>query len=234
MKKHVVVFFCYKLFDIHKKSFDNISELDADFFIVENFSEKSEQIKEIFLNHKNYDKIVRYIRFNCNTSNFGTFVIRHFHDFLKEYEYITFTDGDFVFENIHAMKNEVFNNLNYNDIAISGVDLLLDNLPNIPNSEHWVPKGYIDTNRGYIECQTGIHFMTLKNNSLTLLQNITFLDDIIYRHIRLHNKKWVKTLINKAYHLTWDLYYEGNPYYEFKKDFVWNFNSEYDEFTTIK
>ena len=30
-----------------------------------------------------------------------------------------------------------------------------------------------------------------------------------------------KTLINKAKHLTWDYYYNGNEYYEWKKNNQW-------------
>ena len=39
------------------------------------------------------------------------------------------------------------------------------------------------------------------------------------------NLKWVKTKHNKAYHLTWDLYNEDHPYYQFKIQnlgLIWN------------
>lgn len=233
MKKHLIVFFCYELIDIHNKAFDNIISLDADFFIVENPSINSEKIKNYFINHRDSHKIIRYIRYNYNTANIGTFVLKHFYDLLLEYEFVTFTDGDLVYDDPISLDKEVKKNLSYPNVVVSASDLKLDNLPKVPNSENWIPIGKYIPEFDYIECPTGISYMTLLSTNLKIIKQVQFLDHVMYSHIASFGKKWVKTSKNKAYHLTWDLYYEGNPYYEYKKNLNWNFNLNYDAFVTI-
>ena len=48
--------------------------------------------------------------------------------------------------------------------------------------------------------------------------------------------RWFKTNKNIAYHLTWDLYYEGNEYFEWKKqvfDKIW-FTEKHSNYKIIK
>lgn len=234
MKDHLVVFFCYKLVDFHKKSFENLSQLNADFFIVENPSKSSKEIENYFLS-LNDSKIIGYIRYNKNTANIGTFFIRDFFEILSSYKFVTFTDGDLVFDNVHEMKNEVFKNLSYSDVLISAVDFKLDNLPKVKGAEQWVPRGCINYERNYNEQYTGIHFMTLRSLDLHILKDIRFADYIIAKKVYSIRKKWVKTITNKAYHLTWDIYTNGNSYYEYKKTLpgIWDFNLNEDQYIRI-
>ena len=70
--------------------------------------------------------------------------------------------------------------------------------------------------------------MTLKKENIELLYSGKFIDSAIASRTKSQNLKWVKTKLNKAYHLTWDLYVKGNPYYEFKIqniDHIWNHSS---------
>jgi len=230
MKKHLIVFLCYELYDIHKKSYENLKVLDADFFIVENPSQNTPKIETIFTNEA---KVIKYIRFKVNTTNFGAALIKNYYDFLMQYEYVTITDGDLLYDDPHATKEEVVKNLQYKDVVISAVDMKLDNLPNVPGADKWIHNGTLNTEFQYNECATGGHFLTLLRENLYLLQNVKIIDSIIHDKITKLGKKWVKTVQNKAYHLTWDLYYPGNPYYEFKKTFTWCVNEDQQDYDVI-
>lgn len=236
MKNHLIVFFCFDLIDFHIKSFENLKSLESDFFIVENISSNSKSIESYFMSEKNRELLIGYIRFEKNTSNALMFFIRDFQHILEKYEYITITDGDLLFDDPLNMQKEVFKNLNYSDVAISSVDMKLDNLPNIPGAQTWVPKGIINQERQYNEQWTGIHFMTFKKNNLYLLQNIRFLDSNIANNVARNNKKWVKTISNKAYHMTWDMYNDRNDYYQWKVKVVkdhWTFNPHDDSYIIL-
>jgi hypothetical protein len=65
---------------------------------------------------------------------------------------------------------------------------------------------------------------------------IFFIYNNLYHHFLSYNLKWVKTKLNKAYHLTWDLYTEDNPYYQFKIqniNHIWN-HANYNPYLKIK
>ena len=147
---------------------------------------------------------------------------------LLKYDYITITDGDLKVEDIDSTFKEIIKNLNLENVGVSCVDLTLDNFPHhIPNSNTWLPSNCITT-KEYIECSTGVLLMTLKKENIELLYSGKFIDSAIASRTKSQNLKWVKTKLNKAYHLTWDLYVKGNPYYEFKIqniDHFWNHSS---------
>jgi hypothetical protein len=64
----------------------------------------------------------------------------------------------------------------------------------------------------------------MKNKTYKLLEDLYFLDGTLSSGIRKEGLKWVTTINNEVTHLTWDLYYDGNSYYEFKKNNrkLWN------------
>ena len=105
----------------------------------------------------------------------------------------------------------------------------MTNLPIIPGSSSWVPAP-LNITDDYIEGASGVHLMTLKNENLWLVKNTTFLDSNIRTSVYSKKKKWVKTIKNKAYHLTWDLYFEGSDYYKYKltNTDIWNHNNVCD------
>lgn len=235
MKDHIVIFFCYELVDIHCRSFENLSRLDADFFIVENKSANSSLLEQYFREQMIHKSIVGYIQFQENTANIGTFFVRDHISLLRQYRYVTFTDGDLVYDDPSSMKNEVWKSLEYSDVAVCGTGMKLDNLPTVEGSKNWILPDRIDTKRDYNEQRCGIHFLTLKSNNLHLVEDTRFIDHMLADRIKLHNKKWVKTIKNKAYHLTWDLYTPGNNYYEWKlgAGSQWNFNLNSDSYKRI-
>jgi hypothetical protein len=89
---------------------------------------------------------------------------------------------------------------------------------------------------GSIEGNTGNFFLTIQKKDLWLIKNDLFLDSRINKDVKQLGKKWVKTYRNIVYHLTWDLYVDGNDYYEWKKEVsktIW-FERKNSEFLTIK
>lgn len=218
---HICVIFCFNNFEHTQTCYESLKKDNTDFFIVENNSENSDKFQSYFKN----EKLAGYIQFEDNiTYKALEIFIKDFKDLLKKYSYITITDGDLVVGDSEETFKEIFKNLNYPNVGVSCVDLSLDNFPShVPNSQNWLPTP-ISENENYIECKTGGHLMTVKRDNLFLFDG-RFIDTSISNVTYNAKLKWVKTKINKAYHLTWDLYVEGNPYYEFKiqnQDLLWN------------
>jgi hypothetical protein len=238
LKKHLIVFLAYQHFDIVKESFESISEVDADIFIVENKSDCSKQISDYFTdkNHKGY------IQFHTNIANSAISIfIDKFWNILTEYEYITITDGDLYVYDVNDMFAEIFDALKNKQVLLSSADLWQGN--------HYlnnVRLGFDDflnesknnqTKFGSVSGHTGNFFVTIRNENLNLLkQRKLYLDSYLAEVVNSNNGYWYKTNKNKIYHLTWDLYFEGNPYFDFKKqvyDKIW-FKEQYCEFDVLK
>ncbi len=107
----------------------------------------------------------------------------------------------------------------------------MDNLPNVPDANGWIPNP-ISIHEDYINVNTGVHFMTMKQKNYSLLYGTKFKDTLMVSLIRSKNLKWVSTKENKSIHLTWDLYYQGNEYYNFKiergLESLWSHNETSD------
>jgi hypothetical protein len=220
--KHICIFFIYNNLEHIIKSFESIQDPNVDYFIIENKSDNSSKIQEYFFT-KN---LKGYIQFEENISNNAIEIfLKDYKELLSEYDYITITDGDLEIQDINSTFKEIIKNLNLKDVGISCVDLTLDNFPyHIPNSTAWLVSNPIITDE-YIECPTGIHLLTIKKENLELLYKVKFVDSKINSYLYSQGYKWVKTKLNKAYHLTWDLYTEDNPYYQFKVqniNHIWN------------
>jgi hypothetical protein len=218
--KHICIFFIYHNIEHIIESFESIQKSDVDYFIVENKSNNSEQIEKYF----STKKLKGYIQFQKNISNnaIQTF-LADYKNLLLDYDYITITDGDLKVEDATSTFEELIKNLNIEEkigrsVGVSCVDLELSNFPHhVPGSEKWLPYYNCKETEEYIECPSGIHLMTIKIENIDFLyQKWGFRDITIKDYVYSKGYKWVTTKINKAYHLTWDLYYEGNPYYDDK------------------
>jgi len=226
MNKHICVLICFKNLEHIIKCYESFYNSDIDFFIIENYSNNSEKIKEYFID-KN---IIGYLQFEDNISHkaVSTF-ITDYENLLNKYEYITFSDSDLTVENSKETFNEIIKNLNLENVMVSCVDITMVNLPNVPGSQSWIPSPLNVTDE-YIEGASGVHMMTIKQENFELIKNIKFLDSVLKNKVYRNKKKWVKTLKNKAYHLTWDLYFEGSDYYKFKlsNPDIWNHENTCD------
>lgn len=211
-KNHICILFCYNNYEHIVECFNSLYREETDYFIIENYSKNSDKIKDFFLTKK----LKGYIQFKENITNNATSVFfMDFYNLLKEYKYVTLSDCDLLVKDKNALFTEIFKNLELEDVLVSCVDLDMKNLPNVPGSELWIPKG-IETN-DYIEGLTGAWILTIKNENLDFFYNVKSLDSAWHLKAKSLKKKWVKTRVNKAYHLTWDLYNPENEYYKFKE-----------------
>ena len=223
MDKHICILVCFNNLDHIKKSYKSLYNENIDFFIVENYSDNSEKIKDFF-KEKN---LVGYIQFEKNIShNAVTTFVNDYTSLLEQYDYITISDCDLTVEDSKEMFQEIIKNLDFNDVVVSCSDLTMINLPNVLGSKSWVPPPIVIT-KDYIEGTSGVHLMTIKRENLWVIKDKTFLDSNLRNSVQSVKKKWVKTLKNKAYHLTWDIYFEGSDYYKFKLDNpnIWSHNN---------
>ena len=219
--KHICIFLAFKNVEHIKLSFDSMSHDDVDFFIVENHSENSDEIYEYFKNKK----LVGYIKFNENiAANAINIFIKNHRDLLLEYDYITMTDGDLFVYDIKETINEIRNALDRNICSIASSSLYMGNWYSIRNDNRLIGIEYYNDymkntikSFGCVEGSTSGYLMTIRKKDLHLFENIHFIDSNILDRINNMGLAWYKTNKNLVYHLTWDLYVEGNEYFEWKK-----------------
>lgn len=213
-KKHAIILICFQNFEHIKQCFESLENLDCDFFIIENHSERSGEIQKFFSAKKN---IKKYLYFKENIANNAMKIfVDNFYDILWNYEYLTFSDCDLLVYESEETFIEIFDILKDPLVRICCVDLDLQNFPEVGRGKGWLPRPK-NTTEKYIECDTGVQLMTLRREGLPLiLKSEKFLDGEFQKILRRDFKKWVKTKKSKAKHLTWDLYVKGSPYYEFK------------------
>jgi hypothetical protein len=235
MKKHLIVFVAYQHLDIISKSFESIKDLDADIFIVENQSENSKYIAQYFEDKNHFG----YIQFHENIANSSmTIFIANYWSLIEQYEYVTFTDGDLYVHDAKGMFDEIFGAFKSPEVIISSADLWQGN--NYTNSVRLGLESFTNESNcnkalfGSVQGHTGNFFITIKQQDINLVRlNKIYLDSFLAESVNALNRTWFKVNRNKVYHLTWDLYYDGNPYFEFKKqvfDKIWfkEYHSGYD------
>lgn len=211
-KKHICLLICYNNYEHIVETYESISNLNMDFFIIENHSENTDRIRAYFENKP----ILKYVLFEKNIAqNAMNIVIKDFEHIIGNYEYITFSDCDLVPDNSNKLFDEIYKILEHSDVGACCTSLDYSNLPEVPGSKTWISKP-IQMHDDYIEANSGNHFMTLKQKHFHLVTNINFLDTILMRRFREVGLKWVITKHNRSKHLTWDLYHTGNEYYEYK------------------
>jgi hypothetical protein len=238
MKKHLIVFLAYRHLDIIRCSFESIKNADADIFIVENQSENSRAIADYF-EDKNH---IGYIQFHENVANSSMSIfIADYWNLIEQYEFVTFTDGDLFVYDIKAMFEEVFDAFKNPQVIISSADLWQGN--NYQNVERLGTDSFLkemssnQTEFGSIQGHTGNFFVTVKHQDINLFRlNKLYLDSFLAETVNGLNRSWYRVNRNKVYHLTWDLYVEGNPYFEFKKQVfntIW-FKEHYSGYDVLR
>jgi hypothetical protein len=222
MSSHICIFFAFYNLDHIKKSFNSIYVEGVDHFIIENKSENSDEIEKFFKS-KN---IKGYIQYESNIAqNAVNIFMKDFKNLLLEYEYITYTDGDLYFNNIETAYKESKQNLEEHNTVMTSVSLWQGNyylrnnkiIGTNPYDE------YMDSNDieiGGTDGNTGAYLWTIKRENLWIFQDVNFIDTRIKDKIKRHNKRWLVANHSLAYHLTWDSYVDGNPYYEWKKTVI--------------
>jgi len=228
MNTHILVFFCFNNVEHIKMSFDSMYQDNIDYFIVENKSNYSEEIVKYFLEQKKIkNNLVGYIQFEKNiVANAINIFLKEYGDFLRKYDYITITDGDYYIYDMKSTMQEIFGAFNNGDCAISSVDLYpLSNWRN-PNRRIGT-NYYVDymNNRANMSpiSVVGIGvpaLMTLKKKDLFILETIYYYDGNIRNKLHEINKSWYITVKNLAYHLTDDLCYDehnGDAYMTWKR-----------------
>jgi hypothetical protein len=218
---HICVFLAFQNIEIIKTSFDSMYVEGVDYFIVENPSENSKQIEEYFKTKK----LKGYIQFEKNiAANAINVFIKDYFELLNSYDYITMTDGDlYLYDTVTAFK-EIIENLEKPNTLISSIDLYKGNLYTLPaeNRKIGIPH-YVELmqNRqielGGINSYSANNLVTFKRSTLPLIQSIYYLDTNIRKLVQSKNLSWQVAQYSLAYHLTWDEYIDGNPYYEWKK-----------------
>lgn len=233
MNNHICVFLAFRNVNDIKMSFDSMYHDEMDFIILENHSDNSDEICEYFK-----DKKLRgYIKYEDNAAlcAFNIFIRDH-REILLEYDYITITDGDLYFYDIREAFNEIRDGLDKEDCIIASASLYNGN--NYSNKNRIIGvDSYNDIMRdrtvefGCHEGKTQCNVMTLKKENLSLIEDMYFGDTHVFRKVQSWGKKWYRTSRCLAYHLTWDLYVEGNEYYEWKMKVlatIWKITGEFE------
>lgn len=214
MNNHLCILWCYNNYEHIVKCFESVQIDTMDYFIVENRSHKSLDLQKYFAKKR----LAGHIRFKENIAdNAVKIFLKDYHRLLCQYEYITFSDGDLFVDNAQSAFAEVLKILEHKEVGVCAMDLKMDNFPHdIAKPSDWIP-GPIGETEDYIVCATGAHMMTLKAENLSILTGAKKAIDGCFREMCANaGLLWVKTKQNKAYHLTWDYYHPGNPYYNFR------------------
>jgi len=227
-KDHLIVFLAFSEVDIIKKSFDSVHNEKFDYFIVENKSENSDKIRDYFLQKKqSHSNLVGYIQFveNISATALDCF-LEDFDSLIKKYKYLTITDGDFFVYDINDAMEELRKAFHDPRCFVSSIGLYMknnytNNSSRLIGTEHYITDQSARARRtphSYQVQMTSNCFVTFKTDNLEFLKKIHYIDTKIYSTVGQLGGLWFKCLKNQAYHLTWDLYVDGNPYYEWKKN----------------
>jgi len=223
--KHLCALIVYRNFEDVKLCFESIKNVPIDFFIIENCSDRSEEIYEYF----SQQKLVGYIRFNKNiAANALRIWYKDYSELIRKYDLITISDSDFFVYDSPSMFEEIKQNLNINNILVSSATLYQKNhYSRKDNAIHDVLKYTEEMQKrnvqnGHELRNTAVNFITLTTeNYFKLFTDFSkpILDVDINSLVKAQNGEWARTVNNLIYHLTWDRYNENDEYWEFKKDF---------------
>lgn len=229
MKKHILIFFCFNNTEHIKKSFDSMTHEDIDYFIVENKSKNSDDIKKYFLEQKQVrNNIVGYIQFQKNiVANAMNIFLKNYMKLLEQYEYITITDGDYYIYDMNSTLKEILGAFNNSRCAISSVDIYpLSNWRcsnRIIGTDHYInimKQRQNSTPNNIITSSGTLSLMTLQKKDLNLIKLPHFMDGYIRNKVIEASKLWYITVKNQCYHLTDECCYDathGDEYMTWKR-----------------
>jgi len=190
-------------------SFDSMQSEDIDYFIVENKSKYSTEIEDYFKDKR----LKGYIQFEENIgANALNIFIKEYENLLKEYKYITITDGDVYIYDFNSLLYELKEGLNHSNCLISSAHVYYGNVPDSPHRIMGIEQfnkfteGKKEEKLGTFEGgNSGVHLLTFKSKNLNLIKSVYFNDHNIAVMCEKNGYKWRNTNRNKVYHLSWDL-----------------------------
>jgi hypothetical protein len=250
LPKIVCTVLIYYDLEIIRRALQTLLELKSalDIIIVENGSEFTEsKIKPYMLKLLENKKISKYILFNKNISNNAFEVVFEERQIdYEHYDYMLLTDGDLECEDNSWLAEELSILESNPDAFCCAVSLDMSNLPlnTFPDAISWVPDD-IRRTQYYAEGLTGAHLLLLRVSDFEGFwkfkkkNGLRFLDNAMHHYCyHIARKKWLKTALSKARHLTWDVYSNlEHPYTKHKLGMnlgrIWNhdFQSSYEVYT---
>jgi hypothetical protein len=222
--KHICIFLAFQNIEIIKTSFDSIYTDNIDYFIIENPSENSKEIENYFKTKR----LKGYIQFDKNiAANAVNIFIKEYFKLLNSYDYITITDGDLYLYDCNIAFKEIVQNLLKPNTLISSLPLYKGNLYALPKETRKIGISHYrefmkirPVSLGGTCSHSANNMITFHKSTLPLIQSIYYLDSNIKRLVQSKQSSWQVAHYSFAYHLTWDLYVSGNPYYEWKKKVI--------------
>ena len=195
--------------------FNSIERSYIDYVILENSSKNSGKIEDFFKNKK----ILNHFRSEENITH-GTvdYFLKNYQELINSYNYLILTDGDILVYDIDSYLQEAKSILQRPEVYVCAITLDLENLPRQyhPESPGWIPSGPVIDNT-YVRAPTGTHMLVIKKQHFHILfQMDRMIDSEFHSKICENGGTWARTILNKGKHLTWDYYYPGNEYYEWK------------------
>ena len=235
-------------YEIIKKSLDYFIKFSdrLEITVVENKSNNTEDlIKPYVLELLQQKKIYQYILFDKNLAS-NAAVIVHKKKLIPQTTspYFIMSDGDLICDNDNWLEEEISILEQNKEVFAVATDLIMTNLPKLPNSENWVKKAQEVKNKNYNLGTSGIWFLMYRRKEFEkcldylISKAIIPIDSSQHKYCSHINKYWARTKKSKAYHLTWDLYRnENHPYtiYKQSKSFKdhWQHN-KYSNYTIYK
>lgn len=214
MNNHLCILWCFNNVEHIKRCFESIYLPEIDYFIVENKSPNSDQISAYF----SEKRLAGYIQFEENIAdNAVRIFFNDYNSLINRYAYITFSDCDLELKESRTAFTEIKNILAHPEVGVCAVNLSLKNFPhNIAKPSDWLPP-VIGEAIDYTEVPTGSHFATVTKGNIGIFTVPgKSIDGAFRQECAKRGLKWTRTKKAKAYHLTWDYYRKGHPYYDFR------------------
>lgn len=230
MKDILLVSIIYHEYEIIKKHVDFLTTVSdrVNIILLENRSEATDAIYGYCSKLLRENKIFRYYLFheNIGMNAFETFFNNNEIN-LNDYKYVIVTDGDLTCTDSNWLDEEINILDKYSENTLCcGISLDLKNLPiNLySDAKSWIPKASV-IGEDYEEAITGLHLLLFKVGSFINLlsflkkKNLIFMDRHIHTYcLSILKKSWKRTLHAKAWHHTWDIYFDKNhPYSKIKQ-----------------
>lgn len=201
--------------DVIKKHLESLTKLSdrLEIYVVENYSPNSNLIAEHVHGLLDTGLVKAQYIFSKNVANNAIETILRSGHIPRNNPYILITDGDLTAD--PTFLDEQLDIIQRTSAQVCAVDLDTSNLPlkTFPESINWHPK------KGF----TGGHLLLMRKWVLDgfLSTGEKFLDVNLHKYVT--KKFWARTKINKAHHLTWDLYADLNhPYTKLKLSKTWD------------